>query len=84
MICVIIKIQGYENYALDDLLYDDCIDENDIVNGTDNVPEIWYKGANNKKRRHYVDLYIPNQKKCIEVKSKYTDPLYVLFLLQMH
>lgn len=27
---------------------------------------------NNKKRKHYVDIYIPSKNKCIEVKSDWT------------
>jgi hypothetical protein len=59
--------QGYENYALDELIYLQ-IDENDIINKRTDVPEIWFY-YNNKKSRHYVDIYIKSQNKCIEVKS---------------
>ena len=67
----IIKIQGYENYALDELFQDGVLEE-DIVNGCSNVPEIWYNGLDKKVHRYYVDLYISIQNKCIEVKSDYT------------
>jgi hypothetical protein len=67
----IIKIQGYENYALDELLKDN-INENDIITGSRNVPEIWYLDTGDKKRRHFVDIFIPSQNKCIEVKSTWT------------
>jgi hypothetical protein len=67
----IIKIQGYENYALDELLQDDILEE-DIINGCKNVHEIWYEDENNKKHRHYVDIFIPSQNRCIEVKSTWT------------
>ena len=66
-----IKIQGYEHYALDELLQNGILEE-DIINGCSNVPEIWYNGLDKKKHRYYVDLYIPVQNKCIEVKSDYT------------
>jgi len=66
-----IKIQGYENYALDELLQDGILEE-DIINGCKNVPEIWYEDENNKKHRHYVDIFIPSQNRCIEVKSTWT------------
>jgi hypothetical protein len=66
------KIQGYENYALDELIINEKIEEQNIITGIKNVPEIWYNDANNKKHRHYVDIYIPNQNRCIEVKSTWT------------
>lgn len=65
-------IQGYENYALDELIINEKIDETDIIIGVKNVPEIWYIDDKNIKHRYYVDIYIPSQNKCIEVKSKYT------------
>ena len=66
------KIQGYEHFALDELIINNNIDESDIVIGSQNVPEIWYIDDNNVKRRYYVDIYIPKQNMCIEVKSIYT------------
>lgn len=65
----IIQYQGYENFALDDLLK--IYNEDELVNGSKNVPEIWYE-TNGKRHRHYVDIYIPNENKCIEVKSTFT------------
>ena len=67
----ILKIQGYENYALDDILKEGILEE-EIINGCNNVPEIWYTDENNKKHRHYVDIFIPSQNRCIEVKSTWT------------
>lgn len=66
-----IKCQGYEPFALEELIKNN-IDESDIITGCKNVPSIWYNDDNNVKRRHYVDIYIPNQNKCIEVKSTWT------------
>lgn len=65
----VIEYQGYENFALDDLLK--IYNEDDIVNGIQNVPELWYE-TSGKKHRHYVDFYIPKENKCIEVKSTFT------------
>jgi hypothetical protein len=65
------KIQGYENFALDKLLNDN-ICENDIITGSKNVPKIWYIDPKDKKRRHFVDIFIPSLNKCIEVKSTWT------------
>jgi DNA repair protein RadC len=66
------KIQGYEHYALDELIINEKIDESDIITGCKNVPEIWYNDENNMKRIHFVDIYIPSQNRCIEVKSSWT------------
>lgn len=66
-----IKVQGYEHYAYDELLNIENIKEEDIVNGVLNVPEVWYY-KDDIKKRHYVDIYIPSQNRCIEVKSTWT------------
>ena len=68
----IIYIQGYENFALDELLYKEEIKEDDIKTSKNDVPEIWYSDKNKKEHRYYVDIFIKSQNKCIEVKSKYT------------
>ena len=68
----IIQIQGYEHFALDKLLIEDKVDEEDIITGIENVPEVWYYDNERKKHRYYVDIYIPSKNLCIEVKSKYT------------
>ena len=68
----IIEIQGYESFALDELIINEKIDESDIITGIQNVPVIWYNDENGKKHRHYVDIFIPSQNKCIEVKSIWT------------
>jgi hypothetical protein len=69
----IITYQGYENFALDELLFEEKINEDDIVTERNNVPEIWYNDENNKRHRHYVDIYIKSQNRCIEVKSTWTN-----------
>ena len=46
--------------------------QNQIIIGVKNVPEIWYIDENNIEHRYYVDIFIPSQNKCIEVKSLYT------------
>jgi len=65
-----IKCQGYEPFALNELIKD--INENDILTGCKNVPTIWYNDENGKKHRHYVDIFIPSQNKCVEIKSTWT------------
>ena len=66
----IIKIQGYEPFAWNELLK--IFDENQIKTGNKEVPEIWYEDKNNKKHRHFVDIFIPTINKCIEIKSTWT------------
>jgi hypothetical protein len=66
------KIQGYEHYALDELIINEKMNESDIITGCKNVPTIWYSDDNNIKHRHYVDIFIPTQNMCIEVKSTWT------------
>lgn len=68
----IIKCQGYESLALDEILQKELIEEEDIVMGCKNVPTIWYNDEDSKKHRHYVDIFIPSQNRCIEVKSTWT------------
>jgi len=68
-----IKVQGFENLALDILIYRENIDENDIIINRSEVPEIWYFDDNNGKyHRYYTDIFIKSLNKCIEVKSEYT------------
>lgn len=69
------KVQGAEPYALKYLLENENISENDIITGCKNVPTIWYNDKNNKRRRHYVDIFIPSQNRCIEVKSTWTEKI---------
>jgi hypothetical protein len=66
----IIKIQGYEPFALNELL--NSFDETEIITGSKNVPDIWYFDEKDKKHRHFVDIFIPKINKCIEIKSIWT------------
>jgi len=65
------QIQGYENIALDELINVELINENDIIVGCKNVPTIWYTTDDCVKHRHYVDIFIPTQNRCIEVKGEW-------------
>ena len=78
------QVQGYEPFALDDLLFKEQIDENDIVTSRIEVPMIWYKDEDDHEHRYYVDIYIPSQNRCIEVKSMWTFEQHqdVVFLKQ--
>ena len=64
-------IQGYEHFALDQLLNCENINETNIITSRTDVPEIWYNMSNNT-HRYYVDIFIPEENKCIEVKSWWT------------
>ena len=68
-----ITIQGYENFALDYLINIENLSENEIITSRKEVPECWYYNeTRNKLSRYYVDIYIPSQNRCIEVKSTWT------------
>jgi hypothetical protein len=69
----IIDYQGYEHFALDELINEENILEEDIITSRKYVPEIWYNDKTNKSRRHFVDIYIKSQNRCIEVKSTWTN-----------
>lgn len=69
----IISYQGYENFALDELLFGEKINEEDIITERNCVPEIWYYDENNVRHRYYVDIYINSQNRCVEVKSTWTN-----------
>lgn len=65
-----IKIQGYENLALD-LLVKQYGHEN-ITNNKNEIPNIYYTDNVGIVRRHYVDIFIKHINLCIEVKSEFT------------
>ena len=66
------KIQGYENYMLNDLLQKENVLEDDIIVNRSEVPSLWYEDLNGKKRRYFVDCFIKSQNRCIEAKSPWT------------
>jgi hypothetical protein len=78
----ILKVQGYEPYALNDIINKEQIKEDDIITGCKNVPDIWYNDLQGVKHRHFVDIFIPSQNKCVEVKSSWTVKLKNVFLKQ--
>ena len=69
----IIDYQGYENFAFDELINIEKIEEDDLIISRKEVPELWYMDKLGKKRRHYVDMFIKSQNRCIEVKSNWTN-----------
>lgn len=65
------KYMGWENYAIDDLLIEEKIDEDDIH--TENLRQFSYNNPNEDKERFYTpDIYVKSQNRFIEVKSTYT------------
>jgi hypothetical protein len=68
----IIKIQGYEHYALNELIIHNKINELDIITGIINIPLIKFYDLYNEERDHHPDIFIPSQNKFIEVKSTWT------------
>jgi len=69
----IIDYQGYENFAFDELINIEKNEEDDLIISRKEVPELWYMDKLGKKRRHYVDMFIKSQNRCIEVKSNWTN-----------
>jgi hypothetical protein len=65
----VITYQGYEDVALNELLK--TFNETEITNDVKLMPKIIYQ-FNDKKHRYYPDIYIPTQKRIIEIKSPYT------------
>jgi hypothetical protein len=65
----IIRIQGFENLALDELFLK--YKETEILTNKSDMPKIIYT-LNDKEHRYYPDIYIPTENIIIEVKSDYT------------
>jgi hypothetical protein len=65
------KMQGYENFMLDELIKNNISEDNIVVSRKD-VPEIWFINSKGKKSRYFVDCFIKSENKCIEVKSIWT------------
>jgi hypothetical protein len=69
------KIQGYEGFALCQLLESNYKEEDIIVKNKEieeYTGKIWYLDSEKKRRKYYPDIYIKSENKIIEVKSKYT------------
>jgi len=67
----IINVQGYEPYALDELLREGITEDKILTKRTD-VPKVWWCDKGGKKHRYFVDIFIPFQNRCVEVKSRWT------------
>ena len=70
------KIQGYEGFAINDLLNSGYIESDLIISNIDiekRTGKIWYhNNEDNKIHKYYPDIYIVSENKIIEVKSEYT------------
>lgn len=64
-----VRIQGYEDRALDILLQ--SFTEEELITAETAMPKFFYQ-FKNKKRRYYPDIYIPHLNLVIEVKSPWT------------
>lgn len=62
------NIQGYEHFALDILLKE--YNEEQIKTERNDMPDIKYK-YNDKSKRYFPDIYIPDSNLIIEVKSEW-------------
>jgi hypothetical protein len=65
-------VQGYEPFALKRLIEEEQIHETDILTDRSQVPPISWTDSNGKLHIYYVDIFIPTQNRCIEVKSTWT------------
>jgi len=63
------KVQGYEPFALDELLK--IYQEDDIITDRKNIPRITYI-INDKKKYYFPDIFIKSINTIIEVKSTWT------------
>lgn len=67
----LLRVQGYEPWALDRLLNVEQVSEDDLVVGGGRV-WVSYKDTTGQQRRFYPDIYISSQHRIVEVKSTYT------------
>ncbi len=65
----VVKYQGYENLALDELVQ--IYEEGCICIGRSNIPSIDYY-IDEKKHVYFPGFYIKSENKIIEVKSEWT------------
>jgi len=66
---VIKKVQGYESFALDELVK--SYTEDQLKTDRKDVPRVEYMMGENK-HFYFPDIYIPDENKIIEVKSTWT------------
>ena len=64
-------VQGYEPFALDDLVRQGYSAE-DVITSRKSVPEVWWTAVDGSRHRYFVDIFIPKENRMIEVKSEFT------------
>jgi hypothetical protein len=67
----VFMVQGAEDRVLLELL-DNGFPADAIETDPGKVPVIWYTRLNGRRARYYPDIYIPDRKWIIEVKSMWT------------
>jgi hypothetical protein len=70
----VVKIQGYEDRALDELFKQGYKEEDiliSLIDINDKIGKIYYNDATGKKHRYFPDFYIISENKIVEVKCKY-------------
>ncbi len=75
----IIKIQGYENKALDKLFKDGYIESDICIKAIDienEIGRIYYYKLDGSKHRYFPDIYIKSENKIVEVKSNWSIKLH--------
>jgi hypothetical protein len=65
------KVQGYEPFALRDLLAAGYTEEQ-IKTDRKDVPRITYYTSDSKRHYYFPDIFIPHENKILEVKSTWT------------
>lgn len=69
----VIQLQGYEHFAMHELLFKYKYEEEDIKTHSSEIPEVyWHDTETNIRRRYYIDIFVQSIGLGIEVKSEYT------------
>ncbi len=63
-------LQGYENMCVDYYIKNGIAEDNIVLNAA-KVPEVTYT-FEGKKKRYFMDMYIPSKDVAVEVKSEWT------------
>lgn len=65
-------VQGFEPFALDELIWQEDVDEDDIVVNPAEMPEIWWRDEKSNRHRYFPDILVTSTHLLIEVKSEWT------------
>lgn len=64
-------VQGYEPFALKELTRQGY-GAKDVVTNRSDVPPVWWTSSDGSRHRYFVDIFIPQENRMIEVKSLFT------------